>query len=162
LNDIAKFKSVPLLRKDFIIDEYQIFEAKSNGADAVLLIAESLSKNQISELTQAAKETDLEVLLELHSINEIQKIDFNQNQIIGINNRDLKTFKVDLNSTKELGELIPNENLLVAESGIKTKNDLEFIKQTQAKAILVGEHLMISQNIPDAIKDLKEWCYYES
>lgn len=161
LNDIAKFKSVPLLRKDFIIDEYQIFEAKSNGADAVLLIAESLSKNQIIELTEAAKESDLEVLLELHSIDELKKIDFKQNQIIGINNRDLKTFEVDLNTTKSLGELIPNENLLVAESGIKTRNDLEFIKKTKAKAILVGEHLMKSQNVQDAISELKKWCFYE-
>lgn len=162
LNDIAKFKSVPLLRKDFIIDEYQIFEAKANGADAILLIAESLSKNQIGELTEAAKESDLEVLLELHSKGEFQKIDFSQNQIIGINNRDLKTFDVDLNTTKSLGELIPEENLLVAESGIQTKNDLEFIKQTKANAILVGEHLMKSPQITDAVKELKEWCVYES
>jgi indole-3-glycerol phosphate synthase len=162
LNDIAKTKTVPLLRKDFIIDEYQIFEAKANGADVILLIAESLSSNQINELTAAAKETDLEVLLELHSIEEFQKIDFSKNRIIGINNRDLKTFKVDLNSTKEIGELIPTENLLVAESGIKTEKDLNFIRQTKAKAILVGEHFMVSENIGDAIKKLKEWCLYES
>ncbi|MCB0731907.1 MAG: indole-3-glycerol phosphate synthase TrpC [Ignavibacteriae bacterium] len=162
LNDIAKIKTVPLLRKDFIIDEFQIYEAKANGADVILLIAESLSKNQISELTAAAKETDLEVLLELHSEDEFEKIDFNQNQIIGINNRDLKTFNVDLNTTKELGELIPKENLLVAESGIKTEQDLKFIKQTKAKAILVGEHLMSSNNISDSVKELKEWCFYES
>jgi len=162
LNDIAKIKTVPLLRKDFIIDEFQIFEAKSNGADVVLLIAESLSKNQINDLTAAAKDTDLEVLFELHSVNEFDKIDFNQNKIIGINNRDLKTFKVDLNTTKNLGDLIPKENLLVAESGIKTKEDLEFIKTTNAKAILVGEHLMASKKIGDAVKELKEWCFYES
>jgi indole-3-glycerol phosphate synthase len=162
LYDIAMIKTVPLLRKDFIIDEYQIFEAKENGADAILLIAESLSSNQVNELTLAANETDLEVLLELHSIEEFQKINFKQNQIIGINNRDLKTFKVDLNTTKEIGELIPNENLLIAESGIKTKEDLEFIKQTKAKAVLVGEHLMASQNIRNAVKELKEWCFYES
>ena len=162
LSEIAKIKSVPLLRKDFIIDEYQIFEAKANGADVILLIAESLSTNQINELTAAAKETDLEVLLELHSISEIEKINFKRNQIIGINNRDLKTFKVDLNTTMKIGELIPKENLLLSESGIKTENDLVFIKQTQARAILVGEHLMSSQNIEDAIKKLKEWCICES
>ncbi len=162
LNDIAKIKTVPLLRKDFIIDEYQIFEAKANGADAILLIAESLSKNQINDLTSAAKETNLEVLLELHSVEEFQKIDFLQNKIIGINNRDLKTFTVDLDKTKELGELIPKENLLVAESGVKTQKDIEFIKTTNAKAILVGEHLMASKKISDAVKELKEWCYYES
>ncbi len=162
LNDIAKIKTVPLLRKDFIIDEYQIFEAKANGADVILLIAELLSSNQINELTISAKETDMEVLLELHSIDEFQKIDFNLNQIIGINNRDLRTFKVDLDSTKEISKLIPKENLLVAESGIKTKEDLEFIKETKAKAILIGEHLMASQNIGEKVKELKEWCIYES
>lgn len=162
LNDIAKIKTVPLLRKDFIIDEFQIFEAKANGADVILLIAESLSKNQISDFTSAAKETDLEVLLELHSVYEFEKINFDQNKIIGINNRDLKTFKVDLNKTKILGEMIPNENLLVAESGIKTKDDLEFIIQTKVRAVLVGEHFMVSKNIGDAVKKLKEWCFYES
>jgi indole-3-glycerol phosphate synthase len=162
LNDIANFKSVPLLRKDFIIDEYQIFEAKANGADVVLLIAELLSKNQIADLTAAAKETDLEVLLELHSFEEFQKIDFSLNLIVGINNRDLKTFNVDIRTTKKLGQLIPKENLLVAESGIKTRNDIEFIKSTNATSVLIGEHLMSSKNITDAIKELREWCYYES
>ncbi len=147
-----------MLRKDFIIDEYQIFEAKAYGADAILLIAESLSKNQISELTAAAVESDLEVLLELHSIEELEKINFDQNKIIGINNRDLKNFKVDLETTNKIGELIPNENLLVSESGIKTKTDIDFIKKTKVSAILVGEHLMSAQKIGNAVKELKEWC----
>ena len=161
LNDIAKFKVVPILRKDFIIDEYQIFEAKANGADAILLIAESLSKNQISELTLAAVENDMEVLLELHSIQEIEKINFEQNKVIGINNRDLKTFGVDLETTNLIGQLVPAENILVSESGIKTKSDIEFVKKTKANAILVGEHLMGSKNISDAVKELKEWCRIE-
>ena len=162
LNDIAKFKTVPILRKDFIIDEYQIYEAKANGADAILLIAESLSINQINELTAAAKESDLEVLLELHSEQELQKVNFEQNKVIGINNRDLKNFSVDLAITEKLGQFIPNENLQVSESGIKTKTDIEFIKNTNTSAILVGEHLMISQNIGDAVKELKEWCQREN
>lgn len=162
LNDIAKIKTVPLLRKDFIIDEYQIFEAKANGADAILLIAESLSKNQISELTAAAKETDLEVLLELHSIEELPKINFEGNKIIGINNRDLKTFSVDLKTTKEIGQLIPSQNLIVAESGIKSQSNIEFIKDTRARSILVGEHLMAAKNISKAVGELKEWCQIEN
>ena len=161
LNDIAKIKLVPLLRKDFIIDEFQIYEAKANGADAILLITESLSVNQISELTSAAFENDLEVLLELHSIQEIEKINFEQNKIIGINNRDLKTFGVDLETTNKIGHLVPAENILVSESGIKTKSDIEFIKNTRANAILVGEHLMASNHISDAVKELKEWCRIE-
>jgi len=162
LNDVAKIKTVPLLRKDFIIDEYQIYEAKANGADAVLLIAESLSKNQINELTLAAKETDLEVLLELHSIDQIEKINFEQNKIIGINNRDLKSFKTDLTTVNIISKFVPEENLLVAESGIKTKNDIDFLKETRASAILVGEHLMSSKNIEDSLEQLSEWCSYES
>jgi indole-3-glycerol phosphate synthase len=161
LREIAAFKSVPLLRKDFIIDEFQIYEAKSNGADAILLIAESLSKNQIAELSVAAYENDLEVLLELHSEDEIEKIDFKKNSIIGINNRNLKTFNVSLETTKIIGELIPGENLLVAESGMKNKTDIEYIKGTNAKAILVGEHLMLSNTLGNAVKELKEWCTIE-
>jgi indole-3-glycerol phosphate synthase len=162
LHDIALFKVVPLLRKDFIIDEYQIFEAKANGADAILLIAESLSEAQIKELTEAAIETDLEVLLELHSIKELEKIDFNLNRIIGVNNRDLNNFSVDLNSTENIGKLIPADNLLVSESGIKSERDLEFIKSTNSKAILVGEHIMLSENIGNSIEELKKWCQIES
>lgn len=162
LNDIAKIKTVPLLRKDFIIDEHQIYEAKANGADLILLIAESLSANQIEELTQAAMENDLEVLLELHSIEELPKINFNKNKIIGINNRDLKNFSVNLNSTIEIGKFIPNENLIVSESGIKTRLDIEFIKKTRASSILVGEHLMKSKNIGDAVLQLKDWCNFEN
>lgn len=161
LREIAEYKTVPLLRKDFIIDEYQIYEAKANGADVVLLIAESLSKNQINELTNAAAENDMEVLLELHSIDELKKINFGHNKIIGINNRDLKNFKVDLETTNIIGDLIPDENFLVAESGIKTENNIKFIKSTKARAILVGEHLMASPNIDNSIKELKKWCQIE-
>lgn len=162
LNDIASFKTVPLLRKDFIIDEFQIYEAKANGADTILLIAESLSKNQIAELTLCAKENDLEVLIELHAMDELVKINFDLNRIIGINNRDLNTFKVDLDTANKIGEFVPEKNLLVAESGIKTKTDIDFVKNTKAKAILVGEQLMASQNIGNAVKELKEWCRFES
>lgn len=162
LNNIAKIKTVPLLRKDFIIDEYQIFEAKSNGADAILLIAEVLSKNQIAELTYAASEIDLDVLLELHSVEEIEKINFFLNKIIGVNNRDLKTFKVDLETTKNIGKLIPQENLLVSESGISTKESLDFVKTTKTKSVLVGEHFMKSSNIENELKIFKEMCFYEN
>ncbi len=162
LNDIARFKTVPLLRKDFIIDEYQIYEAKANGADAILLIAESLSAKQINELTFAAKEIGLEVLLELHSIDQIEKINFKQNKIIGINNRNLNSFKVDLNTINIISKFIPEENILVAESGIKSKDDIDFIKRTRASSILVGEHLMKHNDIKSKLLELKEWCEVES
>jgi indole-3-glycerol phosphate synthase len=162
LKEIAQFKTVPLLRKDFIIDEYQIFEAKANGADAVLLIAEVLSKNQIGELTNAAKECGLEVLLEIHSNSQLDKIDFTVNNLIGINNRNLETFEVSLGTSIELAEIIPDEIALVSESGINTMKDVKDILRTRIKAVLVGEHFMRSDNTGSSVKEFKEWCRYES
>jgi len=162
LNDIAKIKSAPLLRKDFIIDEFQIFETKSNGADAILLISEILSENQIKELTQAAQEHYMDVLLELHSSEQISKIDFSINKIIGINNRDLSNFNVDIKTTHKISELLPDDILIVSESGIRNKNDIDFLKTTNTSAVLVGEHFMKSKNIAEALKEFKEYCSYES
>jgi indole-3-glycerol phosphate synthase len=162
LKEIAQFKTVPLLRKDFIIDEYQIFEAKANGADAVLLIAEVLSKNQIGELTSASKECGLEVLLEIHSKSQIDKIDFAVNNLIGINNRNLDTFEVSLGTSIELAEIIPDEVVLVSESGINNLEDVKDILATKVKAVLVGEHFMRSENIGTSIREFKEWYRYES
>ena len=162
LKEIAQFKTVPLLRKDFIIDEYQIFEAKANGADAVLLIAEVLSKNQIGELTNAAKECGLEVLLEIHSKSQLDKIDFKKNNLIGINNRNLETFEVSLGTSIELAEIIPDEIVLVSESGLNTMKDVKDILRTKLKAVLVGEYFMRSENAETSIREFKEWCRYES
>ncbi len=162
LKDIAKIKNAPLLRKDFIIDEYQIFEAKANGADMILLICESLSKNQINELTHAAKEIGLEVLLELHSLPQIEKINFELNNIIGINNRNLQDFSVSLETTKLISEKIPDDIILVSESGIHEKQDIEFLKDTKTNAVLVGEHLMKHKDIKLKLLELKEWCEVES
>jgi indole-3-glycerol phosphate synthase len=162
LKEIAQFKTVPLLRKDFIIDEYQIFEAKANGADAVLLIAEVLSKNQISELASTAREYGLEVLLEIHSKAQLEKIDFTINNLIGINNRNLDTFEVSLGTSIELAEIIPDEVVLVSESGINTVKDVKDILHTKLRAVLVGEHFMRSENIETSIREFKEWCRYES
>jgi indole-3-glycerol phosphate synthase len=162
LYDIAKIKSVPVLRKEFIIDEFQIYEAKANGADAILLIAEVLSENQIKELTHCAYELGLQVLLELHEEEEIYKIDFSLNKIAGINNRDLKTFKVDLKTTGLLGKNIPEGVVLVSESGISKQDDIKYLKDTRTNAILVGEHLMKQKKIADSLKILIEWCAGEN
>lgn len=162
LQDIARFKTVSLLRKDFIIDVYQIFEAKAYGADAVLLIAEILSQDQINELTSAAAEIGLEVLLEVHSASQLSKIDFKKNDLIGINNRNLETFEVDLATTIELSKKIPNNVLLISESGFNTSTDINKIRNTNVKSLLVGEHFMRSDNIRRSIKDFKEWCRDEN
>ncbi len=158
LNDIAKRKTVPLLRKDFIIDELQILEAKTNGADAILLIAEALSKLQINELSNIALENDLEVLLEIHSEEQLDKIDFKLNKIIGINNRNLETFEVVLDTTRNLIKHFPPEIIIVAESGINSKEDVEEMKCANVNALLVGEYFMKSGNIGKSLKEFCEWC----
>jgi indole-3-glycerol phosphate synthase len=158
LKEISSFKEAPLLRKDFIIDEFQVFQSKGNGADIILLISEILSKTQINELTHAAKEIGLEVLLELHSEKQLDKIDFAVNNIIGINNRNLEDFSVDLNNTLDMSKLIPDETILVAESGISKKENIDYLTKANINAVLIGEHLMAAKNIEEKFKELKEWC----
>lgn len=158
LKEIARMKTVPLLRKDFIIDEYQIYEAKAFGGDAVLLIAEALSKNQIEYLTSAANECGLEVLLELHSITQLEKIDFNKNYLIGINNRNLETFEVDLSTTLKVLKHLPENVIVVSESGINTKEDINKIMNTKVNAVLVGEYFMKSENIEKSVKEFIQFC----
>ncbi len=160
LKDIAQFKTVPILRKDFIIDEIQIYESKAYGADAILLIAEVLSKNQIDELTSAAAECGMDVLLELHSISQIDKIDFNKNKIIGINNRNLETFNVNINTTIQLLNHLPDNLTIVSESGINSKEDIESLKQTKVNAVLIGEYFMKSNNIEKTIQEFQKFLYY--
>ncbi len=162
LKDIARFKSLPLLRKDFIIDEYQIFQSKAFGADFILLISEILSKNQIAELTHAAYEIGLEVLLELHSEEQLNKIDFNLNKLIGINNRNLNDFSVDLNTCINISHNLPEGVMVVAESGINKKEDVQLLNKNNINAILVGEYLMCSENIDSALVKLKKWCQNEN
>ena len=160
ISDIAAIKTVPLLRKDFIIDEYQIFEAKAFGADAILLIAEALSAVQIKELSNAAAKCNLEALLELHSASQLHKIDFKTNNLIGINNRDLETFIVNLNTTLELSEIISNDVTLVSESGFSSEPEIKKIIETNVKAVLVGEHFMRSNNIKESMNEFFQWSKF--
>ncbi|MCX7876500.1 MAG: indole-3-glycerol phosphate synthase TrpC [Melioribacteraceae bacterium] len=162
LKDIASIKKAPLLRKDFIIDEIQIFEAKSNGADAILLIAEILSSEQIKYFTNVAQEINLDVLLEIHSPKQLDKIDFSLNKIIGINNRNLETFNVNINTTFELLKLIPSDIITVSESGITSKNDIEKLKSKKINAVLVGEHFMKSNDIEKELQLFSNWCKNEN
>jgi indole-3-glycerol phosphate synthase len=162
LQDIARISNAPLLRKEFIVDEFQIHESKAFGADVILLIAEALSKTQIKDFTQAAQEIGLEVLLEIHSAEQICKIDFDTNKIIGINNRDLQTFSVDINTTLNLKKLLPTDSMIISESGISTKADIELLKSNNINGILIGEHLMCSANLENQLSQLKEWCRFEN
>jgi len=158
LRDIAKYKIKPILRKDFIIDEYQILEAKSCGADVILLIAELLSPAQIKDLSSAASETGMEVLLELHSEDQIFKIDTKENDLIGINNRDLITFNTDVKTTAKIRKLLPGNPIIVSESGIDSSESLEILKDNGVNAVLVGEYLMKSKDLKDTLQQLKDWC----
>lgn len=162
LEEIATFKQVPILRKDFIIDEVQIYQAKKSGADAILLICEILDINQISEFTSLAKELGLDVLLELHSAKQLEKIDFNLNRIIGINNRNLETFEVNLKTTEEIKNYIPENIIIVSESGITVKGDIDYLKKQKINAVLVGEYFMRKENICESVKRFKEIAKYEN
>jgi indole-3-glycerol phosphate synthase len=158
LSTIAGFSYVPLLRKDFIIDVYQVFQSRWAGADAVLLIAEVLSGSQIAELTHAAAEAGLEVLLELHDAARLSMIDTRKNRIIGINNRNLEDFSVDLATSVMVKAQLPPDTLTVAESGIKTSADVQKIKNAGINGILVGEHLMRAAETAGALRELIGWC----
>jgi len=162
LSDIARIKTKPLLRKDFIIDEIQILQAKESGADAVLLICEALTKAEVKKLTLTAQSMGLEVLLELHSENQLEKFDPHIHPLVGVNNRDLETFKVDLGVTEKIRRLIPEDISLVSESGIKSENDIKMIKDAGCNAILVGEHFMRSSSIQESLKEMKTWCKSDS
>ena len=160
LRQLAAGCNLPLLRKDFILDEYQVFEARAAGADAILLIAEILSVNQITELTQAASTVNLEVLLEMHSTEQLKKIDYMKNRLVGINNRNLDSLSVNTDTAIQIKELLPADIVTVAESGIHEKSQLEKIKKSGIDAILVGEHLLRAENPGRALKKLREWCRY--
>jgi indole-3-glycerol phosphate synthase len=137
-----KFNTCPILRKDFIIDEYQILEAKSIGADANLLIAATLDSAQVEEYTTLAHELDMEVLLEVHNKKELEANDDTTADLIGVNNRNLKTFEVDINVSRELGELIPSDKVRISESGIHEVSAILDLIQYGYKGFLIGEQFM--------------------
>ncbi len=137
--------NIPILRKDFMIDSYQFYEAKAIGADVVLLIAACLSPNQVSEFTDLAHQLNLEVLLEIHSEKELKHIN-NNIDFVGINNRNLKDFKVDLQNSVNLKNQLPKDILSIAESGIYNEEDFRFLKEKGFDGFLMGEYFMKSDN----------------
>ena len=153
--DIRAKVDIPMLRKDFIFDEYQIYEAKVLGADAILLIAAILSEEKIKEFYDLAKSLEIDCLIEVHNEKELKKVVACGCDIIGINNRNLKTFDVDLNTTSKLAPLIPYEAVLVSESGMKDENDMKNVKEQGAEAVLIGETFMRSDNIKETMKQLR-------
>lgn len=137
---------LPLIRKDFIIDPYQIFEAKAYGADVILLIAAVLTRNEIENLSKIAKQLNLEILLEIHNDEELQKALMPSLDMIGINNRNLKTFEVDLKHSKNLSSIIPNEFIKVSESGISSLEAIKSLQTYGFKGFLIGEKFMKTEN----------------
>lgn len=147
--DLAKARwanpKTPILRKDFMLDPYQIYEAKAHGADVILLIAESLSKNTLLELTQTAKEIGLEVLVEVHSAEELEKLN-PQVDLVGVNNRNLKTFEVDVQTSVQLSGLIPEQFVKISESGISDHESIAQLRAVGFKGFLIGETFMKTDN----------------
>jgi indole-3-glycerol phosphate synthase len=154
LEAVRKAVSLPLLRKDFIIDSYQIYEARVAGADAVLLIARLLDKETIETFLKLAGQLGLACLVEVHTEGELEKVLETPARLIGINNRDLNTFKVDLNMTFRLLPLIPGDRLVVSESGINDRADVQLLENKGVRAILVGEALVRSQDVASKIRGL--------
>jgi indole-3-glycerol phosphate synthase len=145
---------LPVLRKDFILDSYQLVEARVAGADAVLLIAECLDDCNLRKLHNKAVELGLAPLVELYDEENLQRVFDAGATLIGINNRDLRSFEVDLNRTLRMRQRIPDECVLVAESGIRTRADVERLEAAGVDAILVGESLMANPNIGAAVDAL--------
>ncbi|MBV5349065.1 indole-3-glycerol-phosphate synthase [bacterium] len=135
----------PILRKDFMLDPYQIYEARAHGADVILLIAESLTKELLLELTLKAKELGLEVLVEVHSAEELEKLN-PQVDLVGVNNRNLKTFEVDVQTSVRLSKLIPDQFVKISESGISDPESIAQLRAAGFKGFLIGETFMKTDN----------------
>jgi indole-3-glycerol phosphate synthase len=148
LTQIKKTVNIPVLCKDFIIDPLQIDWAVASGADLILLIVAAMDESKLNELYQYAKKYNLEVLIEVHNLEELEKALKTGAKLIGVNNRNLKTFEVSLETTEQLGPIIKSSGVfLISESGIHGKEDVERVKQAGANGILVGEALMKSKNV---------------
>jgi len=151
---IREAVSLPLLRKDFICDPYQIYEARAAGADAILLIAAMLDLHRLREFSAIAREIHLDVLLEVHDEGEMETALQTDCTLIGVNNRDLRTFVTDLGTTGRLARMMPAERLLVAESGITSRADIERLQAEGAKAFLIGESLMREADIGAKLQEM--------
>ena len=151
---IREAVSLPLLRKDFICDPYQIFEARAAGADAILLIAAMLDLNQLRDFHAVAQEINLDVLLEVHDEAEVEKALLTNCTLIGVNNRNLRTFITDLDTTRRLARLMPADRLLVAESGINSRAEIVRLQTDGASAFLIGESMMRETDIGVKLQEL--------
>ena len=155
LGMVRRYVNIPLLRKDFIVDKYQLVEALVYGADYVLLIAKALSRKELKELLEYTHHLGMEVLVEIHDKKDLIKAIFAGANIIGINHRNLETFEMDMKLSEKLIPLIPNGKIIVAESGINDHETVVELSNVGADAFLVGEHFMRQDDITAALKQLK-------
>jgi indole-3-glycerol phosphate synthase len=151
---IREVVGLPLLRKDFIFDPYQVYESRAYGADALLLITAILSQGQLKEMISLSQGLGLGCLVEVHNENEVERAVHTGTEIIGINNRDLDSFAVDINTTRRLRSLVPEERVLVSESGIKSRKDVERLGRWGVDAVLVGEALVTASDIRAKMREL--------
>ncbi len=150
----AELEKIPLLRKDFIFDPYQVYESRAYGAAALLLIVAILSNNELAELLSLSHELGMKCLVEVHDEAELERALISGAQIIGINNRDLQTFAVDLQTTKRLRPLIPQDRTVVSESGIRDRGDVQRLRQWGVDAMLVGEALVAAADVAKKMREL--------
>ncbi|MBA2942289.1 indole-3-glycerol phosphate synthase TrpC [Paenibacillus sp. CGMCC 1.16610] len=154
LKAVRQAVNVPLLRKDFTIDPKQIYEARLIGADAILLIAAILTTDQMKQYLKLASDLGLDALVEVHDREELERALELDTQLIGINNRNLKTFVTDLKTTEELIQYIPAGKTIVSESGISSVQDMAYLQQIGSQAVLIGEHFMRQPVVEQAVHDL--------
>jgi len=155
LKQVRAAVSLPILRKDFVLDPYQIFEARAIGADAILLIAALLEDNALREFKKLADSLGLSYLMEAHNEEELDRVLRAGASLVGINNRDLKTFRVDLNTTARLAKRVPSDCVLVSESGVVSASDMKAAQQAGAHAVLIGETLMRSKDPTQTLRELR-------
>lgn len=156
LSDVRHVSPLPLLRKDFIVDIYQLYEARAHGADAVLLIAAVLDRPRLRDLLQAAGELGLSALVELYDIRELDRIDFDEVSILGVNNRDLRTFEVDVNHSLRVFAHVPEGIVRVSESGLSSPAELQHLSESGVDAALIGESFMRAEDPGRALGQLLE------
>jgi indole-3-glycerol phosphate synthase len=158
LKEVKNLTNLPILRKDFIFDPYQIYESRVYGADAVLLIASLLTQDEIKELSSLALSLGMDALVEVHDEKELKKVlKLKSVSLIGINNRDLHTLEIDLKTVERLYPLVPKGLTVVVESGIKSSQDILFLKILGVNACLIGTVFMQSENIPSKVEEIMRW-----
>jgi indole-3-glycerol phosphate synthase len=154
LSAIRKAVNIPILRKDFIFDEYQVYESAAFGASAILLIMAILTPKKLEKLMSLSRKIGLDCLVEVHNEAELTSALLAGAEILGINNRDLNTFQTDLNVTRRLRMLVPDDGIVVSESGISNKDDIKKMRECKVDAVLVGEALVTAPDIPAKMKEL--------